>query len=163
MRIKFGGGREIKKLVNYLNESEIVERMTAGQYGKGIGLVVLTDQRLFFVKDGMMSKQTEDFPMSKVTSIQWSSGLMQGKMIVFASGNKTEIKGVQKDDGKEIVDLIRARLSGQPYTTPLNSTPAPAAVADPMEQLRKLGDLRTSGVLNEEEFSVKKAQILSRM
>jgi hypothetical protein len=161
MRSKLGGGREIKKLVNYLHESESVERMTTGQYGNGRGLVVLTDQRLFFVKDGVMSQKTEDFPMSKVTSIQWSSGMLQGNIVVFASGNKAEIKAVDKVDGKEIVDLIRARLSDQPHAT-ATSTPAPAA-DDPMEQLRKLGDLRTAGVLSEEEFSVKKAEILSRI
>jgi len=35
--------------------------------------------------------------------------------------------------------------------------------ADPLEQLRKLGELRDAGVLSEEEFAAKKADILSRM
>lgn len=38
-----------------------------------------------------------------------------------------------------------------------------AAVVDPIEQLTKLGSLRDAGILTEEEFSAKKAEILGRM
>jgi hypothetical protein len=42
------------------------------------------------------------------------------------------------------------------------STPAPAAPAvDPVERLRKLGELRESGVLSPAEFEVAKARILA--
>jgi hypothetical protein len=74
--------------------------MTTGTYGKGTGLVVLTDRRLLFVQDGVMSKTTEDFPMEKVSSVEWTSGMMLGSIVIFASGNKSEIKNVNKDDGK---------------------------------------------------------------
>ncbi len=51
----------------------------------------------------------------------------------------------------------------QAAAAPVTATaPAPQA-ADPIEQLRKLGELRDAGVLSEEEFAAKKADILSRM
>ena len=51
----------------------------------------------------------------------------------------------------------------QAAAAPVTATaPAPQA-ADPLEQLRKLGELRDAGVLSEEEFAAKKADILSRM
>ena len=112
MRWKMGSRREIKRLEQYLWEGEAVQRMTSGYYGKGNGLIVLTDQRLFFLQDGWLSQTTEDFPLSRISSVQWSSGIATGSIIVFASGNKADIKNVLKDDGREIVDLIRARLSG---------------------------------------------------
>src|SRR5215207_4451929 len=37
---------------------------------------------------------------------------------------------------------------------------APPPAADPLEQLKKLGELRQSGVLNEAEFEAQKAKIL---
>ena len=52
--VKFGGGREIKRLTEYLWEGEQVERMTAGAYGKGTGLVILTDRRLLFLQHEIM-------------------------------------------------------------------------------------------------------------
>lgn len=47
-----------------------------------------------------------------------------------------------------------------PDTDPTAEVPA---VPDAADQLRKLGELRDSGVLTEEEFSAKKAELLARM
>jgi hypothetical protein len=42
-------------------------------------------------------------------------------------------------------------------------TPQPTLSEDPFEQLRKLGELRTAGILSEGEFQIKKAEILKRV
>ncbi|HZG96641.1 MAG TPA: PH domain-containing protein [Nocardioidaceae bacterium] len=164
-----GAKREIRKLVEHLWESEQVERMTSGVYGNGIGLVVLTDRRLFFLKDGWVSQTSEDFLLERVSSIQWSSGVMTGSIIVFASGNKAEIKQVPKADGKDIVDLIRARLAGS--VVPARPAPGhgvPGQVPHPspddvFQKLRQLGELRDAGVVTPAEFEVKKAELLARI
>jgi hypothetical protein len=161
MRIKLGGGREIKRLIGHLWEDETVDQMTTGAYGKGIGLVVLTDRRLLFVQDGIMSKTSEDFPMEKISSVGWSSSMLAGTIVIFATGNKVEIKNVLKDDGKEIVDKIRHRISAPSEAPPVAPTPL-ASAADPVEQLRKLGELHDAGVVTPEEFEAKKADLLAR-
>ena len=52
-----------------------------------------------------------------------------------------------------------------PQQAGYDQAPAPApqepASVDPIEQLKKLGELRDSGVLTEEEFAAQKAKILS--
>lgn len=161
MRVKLGGGREIKKLPEYLWEGETVQAMTTGAYGKGTGLVVMTDRRLLFVQDGFMSKTSEDFPYSKISSVSWGSGMVMGTITVFASGNKAEIKNVQKEDGKEIVDALRERLADSP-AAPAAATSS-AGQPDVMGQLRQLGELRDAGVLTPEEFEAKKADLLKRL
>ncbi len=40
------------------------------------------------------------------------------------------------------------------------AAPAPAAAADPIAQLKELGELHQSGVLTDEEFAAQKAKIL---
>ena len=160
MRFKLGGGREVKKLPEHLWEGETVERMTAGRYGNGTGLIILTDRRLLFLKDGRLSKKSEDFPLGKVSSISWSSGIALGSITIFVSGTKAEIKNVNKGDGKEMVDLIRGRLSSPAPDT--SETDAPAQ-PDAMTQLKQLGEMRDSGMITEEEFEAKKAEILGRM
>lgn len=160
MRVRLGAGREIKRLDGYLWEGETVDQMTTGMYGKGNGLVVLTDRRLLFVQDGVLSKTTEDFPIDKVSSVQWTSGILTGDIVIFASGNKSEIKGVNKDDGRQIVDRIRHRLSAAPaapHATTATTSP------DPIEQIRKLGELRDADILTHDEFEAKKVELLSRM
>lgn len=163
MRVKLGAGREIKRLTNYLWEGETVDQMTTGTYGKGTGLVVLTDRRLLFVQDGIMSQTSEDFPIDKVSSVQWASGMVMGKVTIFASGNKSEITNVNKEDGKEIVDKIRHVLSAPREQTPPAPAASPHPAADPIEQLKRLGELRDAGVLTPEEFDAKKADLLGRM
>jgi hypothetical protein len=46
------------------------------------------------------------------------------------------------------------------YDAPPQQAPAPAAAADPIEQLKQLGELRDKGVLTEEEFAAQKAKLL---
>ncbi|MCW6005840.1 PH domain-containing protein [Micromonospora sp. CPCC 205371] len=165
MRIKVGAGREIKRLHEHLWEQEQVRAMTAGTYGPGTGLVVLTDRRLLFVKDGVMSKATEDFPLDKISSVQWSSGIATGTIAIFASGNKAEIKNVNKDDGKSLTDLLRVVMTGQTATGTYGEE-VPTGGSSPQdifEQLRKLGELRDAGIVTPEEFEKKKAELLSRI
>jgi hypothetical protein len=163
MRVKFGAGREIKRLPEHLWEGETVDQMTTGMYGKGNGLVVLTDRRLLFLHEGLMSKTSEDFPIEKVSSVQWSSGMLTGTIVVFASGNKSEIKNVNKDDGKEIIDKIRHRLTAPADASPTRQATEAPATPDPIEQLKKLGELRDAGLLTEQEFEKKKTELLDRL
>ncbi len=152
IRVKLGGGREIKRLAEHLWEGETVERMTTGSYANGTGMIVLSDRRRLFVPDGVMSKKSEDFPLKKVSSVQWGSGLLLGAITIFASGNKTEIKNVNKDDGKKIVDIVIACLSA-PKTEP--SPGAGPAEPDLIGQIKHLGELKDAGVLSQEEFEAK--------
>ncbi|TDV53938.1 putative oligomerization/nucleic acid binding protein [Actinophytocola oryzae] len=170
MQTRLGAGREMKRLTNHLWEHESVHLMAAGRYGGGTGLVVLTDRRLLFVMDGMTRKTIEDFPMDKISSVQWSSGMVLGTLAIFASGNKADIDQMNKKDGKQIADAVRARLA-RPAPAPIqpapmihHAPPVPAANApDVYEQLRKLGELRDLGVVTSDEFEAKKHELLSRI
>lgn len=160
MSTKMGGKREIRKLPEHLQEGERVDRITTGAYHGGAGILVLTDRRLLFLRDGMMSKRSEDLPLSKISSIEWFSGMMLGKIAAFVSGNKAEVTNVPKVDGKALVDDVRARISDAPAAP----TAAPAVPAvDPVEQLKKLAELRDAGVLTSEEFEAKKADLMGRI
>lgn len=168
-----GAKRELRALPEHLWEGETVERITSGTYGNGTGIIVATDRRLLFLKDGMMSETSEDFPYDKISSIQWSTGMLLGTITVFVSGNKSEIRNVGKNDGKAIVDLVRNRTSNK--SAPVTAQPAPSQVAAGsaapaqsesdviLDQLKKLGDLREAGILTEDEFSAKKVDLLGRL
>jgi hypothetical protein len=171
MSYRLGSNREIKKLTNYLWEGETVTHLAGGLYGPGTGLVVLTDRRLMFVKDGWTSQVTEDFPFERISSIQWSAGMMLGKITVFASGNKAVIDQMQKPDGKAMVDAINSIISKGPAHAPAPAAPvqhaqapmpypaAPSAPAAPMSSFEMVKELRNRGVLTPEEFG----QIVNRL
>lgn len=159
MDSKFGARREIRRLAGHLHEGEAVQYLAGGSYGGGLGLVALTDRRLLFLREGWTGKATEDFPLDKLSSIQWNSGLAQGTLTVFASGNKVEIKQIYKTDGARISDAIRNR-----QTSPQAATPTPATVQPPQDgigdQLTKLWALVQAGAMTRDEFEAAKARLL---
>jgi len=169
MGFKLGSKREVKKLIEHLWDTEEVEFLASGTYGGGSGLLALTNSRLIFLRDGWTSKVVEDFPLDKISSVQWKSGMLLGSVLIFVSGNKSEIGSVQKDAGKALTDSVRAKISNlsNAAATPaaLTPTPAPpeAPAVDPMAQIKQLGELRDAGLLTDEEFTSKKAEILSRI
>ena len=44
-----------------------------------------------------------------------------------------------------------------------NGAPAPAPASDPIEQIKKLDELRAAGVLSDAEFAAKKAELLAQI
>ncbi len=160
--------RHIRQLIEHLSENERVEHLTPGIYDKGAGVLAHTDRRLLFLRDTWRGSATsEDFPFSRISSVQWSSGLMLGTVTIFANGNTAEIKNVPKEIGKSMVDAVRAIIS-QPAPTAYSPPPVPSAPTasgdgDVIEQLRKLGELRDAGIVTDAEFEAKKAELLARL
>jgi hypothetical protein len=167
LKVKIGGGREIKRLDSYLDADERVEQLAVGRYGFGEGLTILTDRRILFVIDGVGTQRLEDFPFSSVSSVSWQSGIVNGTIIISAAGVRNEIKRVNKDDGKRFVDNARAYLSGAvaaaPPQPPAGAAPGSPAGSEVMGQIQQLGALHEAGVLTDEEFANKKAELLGRI
>lgn len=164
----FGAKREIQKLPEVLWEGETVEMLATGLYGKGNGLLAMTNQRLVFYFNGLMSQKVEDFPYSKISSVQWAGGVLMGTLTVFTSGNKAEIKQVPKDQGKALADALRQRISQGPVpAVPVAPAPvaaaAPAPAQDIATRLATLDQLRAQGLVSDEEYAQRRTQILDSL
>lgn len=169
---RFWGKREIKELPNILWDNETVQRLISGTYGNKIGVLVATDRRLIFIDKGMMFGLTvEDFPYDKITSIQYETGLIMGKLTIFASGNKAEIKQVEKAPLRQFAEEVRARISGGSVsgaTAPVppshvnGSANGDAATSgDVVARLAKAKAMLEQGLISQDEFDAVKAKILS--
>ncbi|MBK3568829.1 PH domain-containing protein [Streptomyces sp. MBT62] len=162
----FGAKREIQRLPEVLWEGETVELLATGIYGKGNGLLAMTNQRLVFYFHGVMSQKVEDFPYSRISSVQWAGGMLMGTLTVFASGNKAEIKQVPKDQGKALADALRQKISAAAAppvaAAPAAAAPAPAA-QDVASRLQTLEHLRQQGLVTEEEYTQRRNQILDSL
>ncbi len=128
MTARFGGGREFKHLAGQLWDGETVTATCIGEYGKGMGLIVLTNRRLLTMFKGLIESSTEDFPLDKISSVQWNQGMAQGTLTVYASNNKVEIPKIVNKDGKALSDALRAATASQPApTAPVEPAPPPTA------------------------------------
>lgn len=157
-----GTKREIQHLPEVLWEGETVEMLATGVYGKGNGLLAMTNQRLVFYFHGVMSQKVEDFPYRSISSVQWSGGMLMGTLTVFASGNKAEIKQVPKDQGKALADLLRQRIS-EAASAPAPAMPAAAPAGDIASRLATLDQLRAAGAITDEEYRDRRTKILDSL
>jgi Bacterial PH domain/Short C-terminal domain len=164
------GRKEIRELPGILWDDEDVLDITQGTYNNGTGILVATQRRLVFVDKGLLyGLKVEDFPLDKISSIQYQTGLLLATVTIFTSGNKAEIKNVDKTKARSFAEGVRVRIAKaqQPAPEPkVYYPPAPAPVpakseiSQLIEELEKLGALKDRGILTEEEFQAKKKQIL---
>ena len=156
----WGGRQDIRNLEQYLNATERVLHMVQGRLEDKNGILVLTDERILFVFHGFINSRTEDFPLPVVSTISLNTGF-NSKIELHASGSKREIKNVMTADARRLVDDARTR-TGKQFERASVPTAAPANT-DVMDQLAKLGDLHKAGILTDDEFSAKKAELLARL
>ncbi|MDG6230695.1 PH domain-containing protein [Glaesserella parasuis] len=158
------GRKEIKELPNILWEDEVVEGMITGTYNSKIGALFATNKRLIFVDKGLLfGLKVEDFPYDKITSIQYETGLMFGKITIFASGNKSELKDATKDLVRIFAETVRARIENKGKSAPA-AQPTQAvqglSMEDKIAQLERLQKLKEAGILTDAELAEQKAKIL---
>jgi hypothetical protein len=90
-------------------------------------------------------------------AVQWDA---QQASIAAAGGDMAAVtKGFENTYSGAADAAMRQAMANQQA----GAGAAPAAKEDPAERLRKLGELKDSGVLSDEEFEAKKAEILKEL
>lgn len=153
---RFLGRKEIKELPSILWEDELIEKLVQGIYENKVGILVATNKRLIFIDKGLIyGLRVEDFSYDKISSIQCETGLFFGKIIIFSSGNKAEIRQVGKNLARGFSDFVRARITNTKDHKIINDLKD-----DKFLQLEKIAELKERGILTDEEFTIQKKKIL---
>ncbi|OTG64370.1 hypothetical protein B9T25_13090 [Acinetobacter sp. ANC 4470] len=161
------GRKEIKELPAILWDNEIVEGMITGTYNNGMGALFATNKRLIFVDKGLLfGLKVEDFPLDKITSIQYETGLIFGKITIFASGNKAVIKDTEKNLTRNFSEIIRVKIDNfnkkpEDVNTQISPENIELSMEDKIQQLERLLKLKEAGILTDEELATQKAKILN--
>lgn len=156
----FLGRREINELPNILAPTEVIDNIAQGTYNNGQGILVSTNRRLLFVDKGLLyGLKVEDFPLDKITSIQYETGLLLGGIKIHTSGNIAKIDNVEKASARSFSEFVRDKLS-QPKET---STATIVSEPNVLDQLEKLAKLKDSGILSEDEFAEQKKKLLEKL
>ena len=153
----FWGKKEIEELPNIIAENEHIDNLIQGTYNNGNGILVSTNRRLIFVDKGLGLK-VEDFPLDKISSIQYEVGLALGKVKIHTSGNVATIINVNKVLAMKFSEFVRdkiSNLSNKPNAINIQPTV--------LDQLEKLAVLKDKGILSEEEFIEQKKKILQNI
>lgn len=155
---------EIKELPNILWHDEMPEQIVTGFYNNGNGILVATDRRLIFIDKGLVfGLKVEDFPYDKISSIQYETGILMGKITIFTSGNKAVIDNVIKNRTRAFGDWVRARISSpvqNKIETQTEVSSTNISTVDIADQLERLAKLKQQGFLTDEEFAHQKRKFL---
>lgn len=108
----WGAFRELRLLPTYLLQDEVVEDLVACSFGKtgGRAVAVATNERLLFVKDGWIFKNSENLAYSDVKSVEINTHLFFADVTFVGEGHEIEVKKVGRFAAKHMVDLVRARV-----------------------------------------------------
>jgi hypothetical protein len=113
---------------------------------------------VIFLAKGITTTVVEEFPLDKITSTQYSTGFLTGSIIIFAAGNRAEINGTVKAHTKAFADSLREHLDAQKPPSPSATAAVPTSSAL-MDDLTKLAELKTKGLLTDEEFAAAKRKL----
>jgi hypothetical protein len=133
-------------------------KVTAGLMTGGLSMLATG------VKNGKAG--TEMIPVRSISSVTTRrDGMLNTKVSVITSGNTVDFR-VSHAEAKIVQDTLTRLITGE--RTPAQAAapahePAAAAPVDLASQLQQLANLRDAGVLTDEEFAAKKADLLARM
>lgn len=167
-------------LAENASPAETVRVIIHGAHGQAI---IGTDTRAFVCKPGFMAGATfgtevTSWSYQNVTGVQLHKGMLTGTVVIQApgqSGTMTSYWGQKADDPAKAPNAIPvaggwadvqagvARLRQL-----IDAAHAPASISEggasssTADELRKLAELRSDGILSEEEFQAAKARLLAR-
>ena len=153
--------KEIKELPDILWEDELPERIVAGTYNNGWGILCATNQRLLFIDKGLLfGLKVESYVYEAISSVESKSGLLWGSVKVYASGNNEDFEHVNNRQAHAFAQYVREKISKSrtPTAPPIQQGASSVSVA---EELTRLADLMERGILTKEEFDQQKAKLLA--
>jgi hypothetical protein len=132
------------------------------------GALIVTGRRVAFYRKGVFGEVHRTIPLAKVSSVEHVGLLGHRVLRIHTSGGEGAGIEFKTFDGEECARAAGAIEAGRHGKRESGATSPEMAAgeavrADPLEALRKLGELRTAGVIGEEEFVAKKAELLGRV
>lgn len=135
-------------------------------------MFVLTSDRLI-TRSGIVAKHSREIPLERINDVTFTQTVLEralgaGDLLIESAGERgqTRITDVRKPEQvqlmiyKQTEDNSTRVVRGQMGEVMGHTAPAEPAVT---QQLEDLGRLRKEGVLTEEEFQAKKAELLKRL
>lgn len=118
------------------------------------GVIVVTDRRVFFVNQVLGRGMTKEIPLYNVQSIDSKYGNLYGCLRIIGMTDMI-VTTCSRELAQQLRAVMEEALANWQTRTDVTATPALDTA-----QLQALKQLYDSGVLTEEEFGAKKAQIL---
>ena len=160
---RFFGFQEASASLRTVHTDQRVVELAQGVYGGKQGMLVLTTQRLFFFDKSLLGAQVEEFEFSAIGSLGHAKKMGGEVISISISGRSVEIKQVAHGRAETFIQAFRKVKADVFVCVSSRAIVDEAAAPDLADQIKKLAELPDMGVLSEDEFATKKAELLARM
>lgn len=167
----------LEKAKPHLESNEDVLAAVQGQYETSIlgtdsvraGVLIATQNRIVFYAKKLGGYELESFVYGNISSFEQGKNMMGHNIKFFASGNKVAMKWISDlKDMEKFVSAVKQHMGANASSV---ADPAPVASTAPaaddrsgiIEAIKQLGELHSAGVLNDDEFANKKAELLAKL
>lgn len=139
---------QIAALESSLTDTETVLRMLGGRFQRDHGLLVLTDQRLFFRSRRSRGPVAFSVRLAELDRIEGSTRKVVGTVRVTSPDGEFVVDDILGNQGEKLADEAHAAAHGDSQPTP-----------DPLTALAELRALRDRAAITAEEFEARKARL----
>ncbi len=156
----WGTKKEINELPEILGEDEYVKAITSGINDGNTWLIVCTNRRVLMLDKGMLyGLKLIDIPLDRINSVSHSKGLILGKISITDGSTTRTIENVPNNSVGFFADTVNKEI--ELYKKAKN-IPIKQVVNNnsPADELIKYKQLLDMGVLTQEEFDIKKKELL---
>lgn len=137
-------------------EGYIGEMMGKGDNTQHNGALIVTETMVVFYRKGFIGEVLETMPLKGITSIERKSTLGHRTIRLHTSHDDLAFKSMKKDHDQRLIDAIEA---GRDNNSQQQSKPQVVTPSN-IDKIKQLAELKDAGILTEEEFETKKAQLL---
>ena len=178
-----------KALDENLSSDELIHVSILGNAGEAM---VITEERVIIIKAGfssgaMFGQKAKSFLFEHITSVEVSCGLFEGRIQVTTAGTGEASHGWRQDsaldaaiDARQVENIVtffkddkqKFQKAAEVIRNMISRQRAPQNVLQQQiihqqdsipDMLKKIAELRASGILTEEEYLRKKKDLLDRM
>lgn len=147
-----------------LNENEEIqysifgtyETKTLGQETVKNGVLVATNKRIIFYAKRFSGYDLENFDYNKISTFELSKKFTGNTLSFYSSGNKVNMKWINDAELDDFIAYVNNKMQGpkeQPSQTENKN--------DNLDQIKQLKELLDMEAITQEEFDLKKKQLLN--
>lgn len=164
----FGTKKEINHLHEYLDPQEkIVYAVSGGREGRSY-LIVITNNRLMFINKNMfVGGDYEEIGFDYINAVSYSSKLLLSTIMITNGANTIAIENVDKQNAPIFVDKLKKAVhdkkmadNQQLFQAQQPVQPQPQPQTSNLGQIKELKELLDMGAITQEEFDLKKKELL---
>lgn len=155
---------DTKDLSRLLDADESILAFLDGYYSDGekedyeeYGVLFATEKRLIYTHKGLLwGRHVEFFYYDRISSLQYTSGLVRGRLTIHLDGGRRAYLRNTGDDVGGFASFVRGLM--EKARGGESASPSPSS--DFLSGLERLAALHSSGALTDDEFTAAKRKLL---